>query len=71
MALVFKIQILGRYDYLKNPLTFHAYSDTMKARILETIFLSNHSREIFISVTDEPHRDGEWYESLSPDAKSF
>jgi hypothetical protein len=49
-----------------NHLTFHAYSDTMKARILEQMIKS--PARIGISFTDEPYRTGEWHEPLIVDA---
>jgi hypothetical protein len=49
-----------------NPLTFHAYSDTMKARILEQMIKS--PARIGISFTDEPYKNGEWHEPLIGDA---
>ena len=44
---------------MKHPcVTFIAYSDTMKARILESMV--RNPNDIKISETDEPARDGEW-----------
>ena len=51
----------GFYE-IQHPLTFHAYSDTMKARILES-YLKNPDK-IVLSFTDESPRDGEWHEPL-------
>ena len=53
-------------EAMYNPLTFHAYSDRMKARILEQMIKS--PARIGISFTDEPSRDGEWHEPLINDA---
>lgn len=50
----------------QNPLTFHAYSDEMKARILELLIKS--PQKIGISFTNESARNGEWYEPLIEDA---
>lgn len=50
----------------QNPLTFHAYSDEMKARILEQMLKS--PAKIGISFTDEEPRTGEWHEPLIVDA---
>jgi hypothetical protein len=41
-------------------LTFHAYSDTMKARILEFIALG---QSVVVKPTTEEPRDGEWFEA--------
>lgn len=67
-----KVQIIGGVstksaiesgiDSIHYPLTFHAYSDTMKARILES-YLKN-PEKIVLSLTDEIARDGEWHEPL-------
>jgi len=68
-----KVQIIGGvstkksaiesgFDAIQHPLTFHAYSDTMKARILE-VYLKNPD-SIVLSLTDESPRDGEWHEPL-------
>ena len=52
----------------EQPFTFIAYSDTMKARMLESILHNAiRGKSIFISFCDE-QRDGEWHEPLSPDA---
>jgi hypothetical protein len=53
-------------DSLNKPLTFHAFSDEMKARILENLIKSK--CRIGISFTDEPARTGEWHEKLIEDA---
>lgn len=45
-----------------QPLTFHAFSDNMKARILEQFLKS--PAKIGISFTDETPRTGEWHEPL-------
>lgn len=52
------------YDPIRDqwPLTFHAFSDTMKARILENMIKS--PARIGISFTDETPRTGEWHEPL-------
>ena len=70
-----KVQIIGGVstkssiesglDNTQHPLTFHAYSDAMKARILES-YLDN-PQKIVLSFTDEPPRDGEWHERLVQD----
>lgn len=39
--------------------TFHAYSDTMKARVLEAIA---QGEEVIVKPTDDEPRDGEWLE---------
>lgn len=67
-----KVQIVGGvstksaiesgFDATQHPLTFHAYSDTMKARILES-YLKNPDK-IVLSLTDEIARDGEWHEPI-------
>ena len=67
-----KVQIIGGvstksaiesgFDAIQHPLTFHAYSDTMKARILESYLKS--PEKIVLSFTDEIARDGEWHEPL-------
>lgn len=44
-----------------NPLTFIAFSDKMKARVLEQFIKS--PNKIGLSITDEPNRTGEWHES--------
>lgn len=49
-------------DDAKNPLTFHAFSDAMKARILEQFIKSD--AKIGISFTDDKPRTGEWHEPL-------
>lgn len=40
--------------------TFHAFSDTMKARVLELIAKGN--ERVLLRVTDETPRTGEWME---------
>lgn len=50
-------------------LTFHAYSDQMKSRILENILKSD--AEIYVSICDDARKDGEWYEPLSNNAKKL
>ena len=54
------------FEDAQNPLTFHAFSDTMKARILENFLKS--PAQIAISLTDEAPRIGEWHEPLSENA---
>jgi hypothetical protein len=67
-----KVQIIGGvstksliesgFDAAQHPLTFHAYSDAMKARVLES-YIKNPDK-IVLSFTDEIARDGEWHEPL-------
>ena len=67
-----KVQIIGGlstksaiesgFDNIQHPLTFHAYSDTMKARVLEA-YLKNPDK-IVLSFTDETPCAGEWHEPL-------
>ena len=67
-----KVQIVGGvsvksavqsgFDAISQPLTFHAFSDTMKARILEQFLKS--PAKIGLSFTDETPRTGEWHEPL-------
>jgi hypothetical protein len=47
-------------DSLQNPLTFIAYSDAMKARVLENFLKS--PAKIDLSFFDGPAKDGEWHE---------
>lgn len=71
-----KVQIIGGvsvksavesgFDLAAEPLTFHAYSDSMKARILENFLKSPAC--IGISFTDETPRNGEWHEPLAKNA---
>lgn len=42
-----------------NVLTFHAFSDTMKARLLEYIAKGE---VVWVQPTEEPFRTGEWLE---------
>ena len=49
-----------------DALTFIAYSDEMKARVLEKIAAGAPYR---VTVTNDPARDGEWFEPLKPQAK--
>ena len=56
----------GDYPVGEWPLTFHAFSDTMKARILENMIKS--PARIGISFTDEEPRTGEWHEPLIENA---
>lgn len=52
-------------DYL----TFHCFSDQMKARILENLLKS--PNEIYITICDDPRKTGEWFEQLDPKAKKL
>jgi hypothetical protein len=56
----------GFDNAIEHPLTFHAFSDAMKARILENFIKS--PAKIGISFCDEPFRVGEWHEPLITDA---
>jgi hypothetical protein len=48
-------------DWLqKNPLTFIAYSDSMKARVLENFLKS--PLKIGLTIHDGEAKDGEWHE---------
>lgn len=47
------------FDIEGKRLTFLAYSDAMKARILEKIA---HGAPYRVYPTTEPPRDGEWFE---------
>jgi hypothetical protein len=51
-----------------DVLTFHAYSDTMKARVLEKIAAGWPYR---VTITDEKAVDGEWFEPLAPEAEAI
>jgi hypothetical protein len=53
-------------DSYEMPLTFHAFSDLMKARIIENMIKS--PCKIGISFTDETPRIGEWHEPLIENA---
>ena len=46
-----------------DALTFIAYSDTMKARVLEKIAAGAPYR---VTITDDSPVDGEWFEPLIP-----
>ena len=61
-SIVNTLDVHSNYDPVKDqwPLTFHAFSDTMKARILENMIKS--PAKIGISFTDETPRCGEWHE---------
>lgn len=48
-------------DFEKNPLTFIAFSDTMKARVLENFLKSPLKIGISIYDDDDP-KTGEWHE---------
>lgn len=71
-----KVQIIGGvstksaiesgFDATQHPLTFHAYSDTMKARILESCLRS--PGKIVLSFTNDTPRDGEWHEPIVENA---
>lgn len=50
----------------KNPLTFIAYSDTMKARVLEQFMKS--PLKIGLSIYDGEQKDGEWHELANSNA---
>jgi hypothetical protein len=70
-----KVQIIGGistksivksgFDKIQHPLTFHAYSDAMKARVLES-YLKNPDKFV-LSFTDETPCAGEWHEPLVQD----
>jgi hypothetical protein len=70
-----KVQIIGAistksivnsgFDKIQHPLTFHAYSDTMKARVLESYL--KYPDKFVLSFTDETPCAGEWYEPLVQD----
>jgi hypothetical protein len=52
-----------------HPLTFHAYSDEMKARVFENmVALGTEEIEIAVSFTDAAPRTGEWHEPLVYDS---
>jgi hypothetical protein len=51
-----------------DPLTFHAYSDQMKARILDSFLNPLNRGKIALSFTDDLKKDGEWHEKLSDEA---
>lgn len=67
-----KVQIVGGasvpsairsgLDKMTEPLTFIAFSDTMKARILEKFLKS--PEKIGLSIYDGPPAIGEWHEPL-------
>lgn len=67
-----KVQIVGcmsvksaiesGFDAVSQPLTFHAFSEEMKARVLER-FLGSPAK-IGISYTNETPRTGEWHEPM-------
>jgi hypothetical protein len=50
----------------KDPLTFHAHSDRMKARVLERFMVSGGT--IGLSFIDGSPREGEWHEEMALDA---
>lgn len=69
-----KVQLLNRESskaYIESghrgnrALTFHAFSDQMKARILESIAKSAKGTILIAPTTDIP-RTGEWYEEVMP-----
>jgi hypothetical protein len=77
MKKTIKVQIIGGVSAksvinselgLNHPLTFHAYSDKMKARILESFITSK--GKIALSFTTEELRDGEWHEPIDPNSIS-
>lgn len=53
--------INSRWRCHGDALTFIAYSDTMKARVLEKIAAGAPYR---VTITDDPPVDGEWFEPL-------
>lgn len=55
---------LNQEDLETNPLTFHVFSDTMKARMMEQ-FLT-YKLKIGISICNEKPKTGEWHESINP-----
>ena len=59
-----KSAIESGFDAMKNPLTFIAYSDQMKARVLENFLKS--PAKIGLSIYDGPRKDGEWHEEIVP-----
>jgi hypothetical protein len=61
-----KSLIESGFEAANEPLTFHAYSDRMKARVLESFMVSGGT--IGLSFTDESPKDGEWHEELAPGA---
>jgi hypothetical protein len=71
-----KVQVIGvvttksaiesGFEATNEPLTFHAYTDVMKARVLESFMVS--PGKIGLSFTDETPRDGEWHEEMAIDA---
>jgi len=54
----------GKDENYSGDLTFHAYSDEMKARVLEQI--AKGLQAVLTEVQDEP-RDGEWLEPIALD----
>lgn len=74
MTSIIKVQLIGkvtvksitssRPEKIHLPLTFHAYTDTMKARIFESLINPKNNGKIAISFTDEKPRNGEWHEPL-------
>jgi hypothetical protein len=71
-----KVQVVGGFstnsliesgfEATNEPLTFHAYTDVMKARVLESFMVS--PGKIGLSFTNETPRDGEWHEEMALDA---
>lgn len=55
--------VIGDMNNCHLPLTFHAYSDEMKARMLEQ-FVKSPAR-IGISICDDIPRNGEWHEAFA------
>lgn len=53
-------------DKAHLPLTFIAYSDAMKARIMEKFITGN--QQIAISEHTGPKQDGEWHEAFAAGA---
>lgn len=74
MTSIIKVQLIRKVtvksiissgpEKIHHPLTFHAYSDTMKARIFESLIKPENNGKIAISFTDEKPRNGEWHEPL-------
>jgi len=51
--------LLTRIPEVGEVFTFHAFSDAMKARVLELIASG---QNVVVSLTDENPRTGEWFE---------
>jgi hypothetical protein len=71
-----KVQIIGTLTGAsfigggnpENPLTFHAFSPVMKARVMELYLDPRNEGLIAISNTDEAPRTGEWHEPVTGNA---